>query len=463
MFNLILDVVKLILFDLDNINDAINFCLTNKLYSSLLKDDNFWRKRYRLDFGEEMHNDTVTSILDLSSRLIYVQRYTRDGGITYGSQYFTTLDVLLPRALKSCDDKLVGFFISLYDIIYSKVKDDSRAHIYFFLANSFEVIVNLLENYGYDIAYDFYQGAKFFHEKHLHYIKGILLGYQKIKPSKIRWGFTKYIIEGALIAREDDFVFSLIPYEKTDNDSHQRILDVVSIALKHNRQDFVADLVNKNNTLADVIPYGRAPVTSLEDNPIDKLLDLNRNEKIDLDEYRITLEAAIPLMMDSSYGCYQIVPRYDVVEICRECGLTDLQIAHKLDFGLGVRDIQTFILAEKYILRLKSEFWRLKYLKDLVKSKYCTYQKILTWLTYALEISPLPNSKLSSSYIRILYRNGYKDIWFYLIKKYRNNNKLSCRNNKLDKTPCEMKLLLDKYNTSMMMPFTQLIKSTYFD
>jgi hypothetical protein len=122
-----------------DVTDILILCTTSKSMRDICARDDFWIKKYRHDFGEEL---PLAASLALTPQQAYIQRYTLEGGVTFGSQLFQSINNLLPRALQSGDTALIDFYLDLLEGLMRKARA-KRRNISLFWPPVFEAALNL--------------------------------------------------------------------------------------------------------------------------------------------------------------------------------------------------------------------------------------------------------------------------------------------------------------------------------
>ncbi len=116
-------------------------CQSNKEWSDLCRTNYFWRRKYEYDYHQNIEDDSFVDILKLTPKQAYIRRYTQEGGVTYGSQSFQSLSNLLPKAIRSADNRLIDYYMDLLDklvVKYQHLSQDRRS--FYFVIDWYEAI-----------------------------------------------------------------------------------------------------------------------------------------------------------------------------------------------------------------------------------------------------------------------------------------------------------------------------------
>lgn len=114
-----------------SMDDILNLTLTCHRFHDVIRHETFWVRKYRNDFKTEIKQDKISQCLNLNAHESYVRRYTQEGGVTYGSDFFQSISNLLPRAIRTGDWEMIYYYINQLDrIIKYHDCDSQRDFIY---------------------------------------------------------------------------------------------------------------------------------------------------------------------------------------------------------------------------------------------------------------------------------------------------------------------------------------------
>jgi hypothetical protein len=109
-----------------DVNDIVRFSRTSKTFYKFFQEPYFWSLKYKGDFGERL---PLEASLALTTRQSYIQRYTLEGGVTFGSQLFQSVSTLTSRAIKSKNLLLIDFYLDLLEKVLQKARVRKKPYL----------------------------------------------------------------------------------------------------------------------------------------------------------------------------------------------------------------------------------------------------------------------------------------------------------------------------------------------
>lgn len=426
------DIQREILLQTDII-DIYHLCQTNKQYSSMCRDNQLWEFKYRQDFGgDNLADDVISKQLGLSPYQAYIRRYTQEDGITYGSELYRSISNLLPRVIISQDIPLTNYYMNHLRNLLTKFKQMKRPKqkIYRFIA-WFQVMEAALWIQNLNLAKEFYNIISGDSSQPAVQLYEGAIGRRVKKP-------TIYHLQGALLMNRLD----LADKYQVDQDSRT----VAELAISTQNEEWLNKLINSDPKrfdaedlayaylsngiflpeIFDILSPGRIITTMVETNIYDLDFFVEALKRFNQDDDKI-----------EDLPCY---PQY-------------------------------LSYVEQYKDKLFSE-WQL-----LVRSGQCTpqnYHRIMDEDYPDLDATPhairagnyplvldfvadiKPGDKLRE-YISQALRDGYKDLWYYLVTKYNNGKSVVVK----DSIKFDMELLVQEYEANKSEKFITLSEEVF--
>lgn len=488
------DLYQEIFLDLE-INDLIRVCQTNKASADACRDDIFWSLKYQHDFGEVISRNSIAQQLKLSPRQAYVQKYTQEGGVTYGSQLFISFDKLLPRAILTQDLDLIYFYLKIYDILLNKwlgsinqrtvqktrnkgnrdtIRKVGDIRITTHIIKWYEVIKAALIAQLDDIAAEFYQTLLIIHDKgnislfQQDYSSAIKL-YQayldnSFSEKEVRDN-TLPIFEGYILGKnysKADAILSFLP-----------ITNAIKAIIEIGDDDYLSylssnypDLMTVRNQVIGSIKAGK----DVEDEDFkeafpERVEMLRRMNSLNYYPLKLYKELITKEFQQSGVTNYDPTIEQPLKIPCQE---KIIRIHERLGFDQDVIR-QSLINIHECSPQYIKKYYRshsgnnqrpeLENRKKILTSALINgnYDQILTWLDY-FTLHRLNKTKDLIIYADLLASYGYKDLWFYYVSR---NNIVAEFRPRQNTIPYDVQLFLQEYQQHPKSSFVTLSNSVY--
>lgn len=404
-----------------DITTLIHVCQTCKSLSYLYARDYLWSRKYQHEFKKDINNDIIACMLKLSPQQAYIRRYTQEGGVTYGSQNFISLDKLFPKAILSKNNLLIAYYHKIYNQVLKRWFSDEHYISFYHVVDWYELIRASIITQRHDLASLFHQDliktyetcnslAKKYQSNRTFNIdillnnpkKGDYL-YRSYYDDIINEKRNKYnpiILEGYILAKRYRQAKKIVD-ESVDLSSRDRLVYAKYIVQTGDK--YFIDLVMK------CYPVTFSHYTMLSVTKGAELITIKEFLLIETQELPVTItpEFYINLLKRSSKS------RDELREDCSfHPPFQEEVISYLEGIGLTKKEIwsrsREHILASPQLIKRYSSFIDEQIITKVINNlRQCEMKHVYNWSEHLLFTLKRHDKQLLLN----LYRGGYKDLW----------------------------------------------------